>query len=480
MLKHTTSDWMDGLATAEAVQKGKVSIVETVQAAIDRAEAVNPKLNGLSEKLYERALQQAAKAKPGEGVFSGVPMLIKDLFLPVQGARMSNGSLLGAHTIAPFDAEVTTRLNKAGTITFGTTTAPEFGTSYTTESRLFGATRNPWNIEHVAGGSSGGAAVMVAARVLPFALGNDGGGSLRVPASACGIFGFKPSRGLVPMGPAVGEGWAGMSTSHVMSISVRDNAAALDVLGGADLGAPYAAPQQQQSFLSSTTGPGPKGLRVGVIRHMAPWTTHADCLEAVDETVALLQSLGHHVEETTLPVDAMEFLDQVFTIIGSQTTSLLRFMGHMAGQPMDHSLLEARHRVILREKGNMSGADYADAVNYIHAFGRRMAELMTRYDVLLNPTLAQPLPKIGTLMIDDSHTLADLLHLFHGFSPFTAFFNASGQPAMSVPLHWSANGLPVGSHFAAAFGQDALLFALAAQLEEARPWADRLPPVSAI
>ncbi|MCJ8507098.1 amidase [Rhizobium lemnae] len=468
----------DGLDLASQIQKGILTPAEALSDAIRKVEKVNPQLNAIAEKLYETASEEA-KSGIAEGPFAGVPILTKDLFTPVRGARMTNGSLPLKDSVMPFDAEITIRLRRAGFTIFGTTTSPEFGSSYTTESRLFGATRNPWSLDHICGGSSGGAAAMVAARVLPVAHGNDGGGSLRVPASACGVFGLKPSRGLTPMGPAVGEGWAGMSTSHVISISVRDSAAALDQLAGADLGAPYAAPHHVQSLLSAATGAAPKGLRIGLVSHISPWQSHADCVEAVQKTAELCQSLGHHVEETILPVEALEFYDQVFTIIGSQTRSLMNFLGRMAGHPMDEQLLEARHRVILRDKGNLSGADYAAAVDYIHAFGRRMAALFQRYDVLLTPTMARPPARIGELVVKDEDDIGSLIETFHSFSPFTALFNASGQPAMSVPLHWNSAGLPIGSHFAAAFGGEPLLFALAAQLEKAAPWSHRIPPINA-
>lgn len=468
----------DGLDLAGRIRQGELSPHAALAQAISRLEQVNPRLNAVAEKLYQLGEQSVTQGLPA-GPFHGVPMLTKDLFTPVAGARMSNGSLLLKDNVMPFDDEIVIRMKKAGFAIFGTTASPEFGTSYTTESRLFGATRNPWSPDHICGGSSGAAAALVAARVLPIAHGNDGGGSLRVPASACGVFGLKPSRGLMPMGPAIGEGWAGMSTSHVISISVRDSAAVLDQLAGADQGAPYAAPHYGQSFLAAATGLAPKGLRVGLVRQLPPWPTHPDCIEAVQKTAALCEQLGHRVEETAFPVEGLEFYDTVFTIIGSQTRSLMHLLGRLAGHPIDEQALEARHRVILRDKGALSGAEYAAAVDYIHAFGRRMAALMERYDVILTPTMAQPPARIGTLTVREEQSISDLIHTFHGFSPFTALFNASGQPAMSVPLHWNEQGLPIGLHFAAGFGQEPLLFALAAQLEQAAPWAHRRPPICA-
>ncbi len=468
----------DGLALAERIRKGENSRREVVMQAIERMRRVNPQLNALIDDLGEQARDTTAVAST-DGAFSGVPTLVKDLFLPVKGARMTNGSLIGKAAVAPYDAEVVTRARATGLAIIGTTTSPEFGTSYTTESRLFGATANPWSLDHTAGGSSGGSAAMIAARAVPFAFGNDGGGSLRVPASCCGIFGLKPTRGRVPMGPTVGEGWAGMGCNNIMSISIRDSAAMLDALSGMDIGAPYAAPHDAESLVSAVAK-RPIGLRIGLVRQLAPFETSAECLEAVDDAARLCAELGHHVEETTLPIETMEYYDTVFTIIGAQTTSLLAMIAQVTGRPVDEANLEARTRIILREKGAVSGATYAAAVDWLHAFGRRMGHLMQRYDVLLSPTLAKPPAKLGSFQLDDGNSLADLIQLFHGFSPFTSLFNASGQPAMSVPLYWSQSGLPIGSHFASGFGREDVLFALAGQLEEARPWASRIPPVNAL
>jgi len=468
----------DGIALAEQIRKGEMSRKEAVTQAIKRMRRVNPDLNALIDDLGEDALDTASAAS-GDGVFGGVPTLVKDLFMPVKGARMTNGSLVIREAVAPFDAEVVARARATGLTIIGTTTSPEFGTSYTTESRLFGRTANPWSLEHTAGGSSGGSAAMIAARAVPFAFGNDGGGSLRVPASCCGIFGLKPTRGRVPMGPVVGEGWAGMGCNNIMSISVRDSAAMLDALSGMDIGAPYAAPHDAESLLSAV-GKRPKGLRIGLIKQLPPFETSTECLDAADDTARLCAELGHHVEETTLPLDTMEYYDTIFTIIGAQTKSFLTMVGQVTGRPVDPVNLEARTRIILREKGDVSGAAYAAAVDWVHAFGRRMGHLMQRYDVLLSPTLAKPPERLGSFHVDDDNSLADLIELFHSFSPFTSLFNASGQPAMSVPLCWSQAGLPIGSHFAAGFGREDVLFALAGQLEEARPWAGRIPPVNGL
>ncbi|MEE4954390.1 amidase family protein [Pseudomonas alliivorans] len=469
----------DATGLAEWVRRGEVQPVDLLEAVILRIEQVEPQLNAVAERLYDSARSTALNLKKGEGVFAGVPTLIKDLFSPVNGAVMSNGSLSMGAFRANFDAEGVSRLRRAGCVLVGTSTAPEFGTSYSTESTRFGATRNPWNPDHSAGGSSGGAAALVAARVVPFAHGNDGGGSLRVPASCCGVFGFKPSRGLMPSGPMVGEGWAGLSTSHALTLSVRDSAALLDATAGMDLGAPYAAPIQATPY-GNAVRHDPKSLRVALIEQSGTWPTSDESLAAVRDAAQLCESLGHRVERVSLPVVLPEFLDHVFTIIGANTRNHVDLLGRMRGFDVQDAELEARTRIILRDKGDVSGAQYAAAVEWIHALGRRLAVFMQDYDTILSPVLTREPARMGELVVPDtSLSFDELIERSHRYSPFAALFNASGQPAMSVPLSWSAAGLPMGAHFAGRFGEESTLLALAGQLERARPWRRRVPLVNA-
>lgn len=472
-------DKEDASGLAALVRVGDVQPIELLDAVIERLEQVEPQLNAVAERLYEQAREAALEPRAREGLFAGVPTLIKDLFAPVQGAAMTNGSLALGGARADFESEVVARLRRAGCLIVGTSTAPEFGTSYSTESTRFGATRNPWNTQHSAGGSSGGAAALVAARVVPFAHGNDGGGSLRVPASCCGVFGLKPSRGLLPSGPMVGEGWAGMGTNHCITLSVRDSAALLDATAGIDLGAPYAAPLQVQPYLTALEQ-APRPLRIALVDQLGPWPTSMESLAAVHQAASLCESLGHRVEPARLPVVLPEFLDQVFTIIGASTQNYVDLLGRMRGAPVQPEELEIRTRIILRDKGGVSGAQYAAAVEWIHALGRQLALFMQDYDLILSPTLTREPVPIGELDLRDaSLSLDELIEHFHSYSPFTALFNASGQPAMSVPLYWSAQGLPIGAHFAGRFGEEVTLLALAAQLEQAQPWRQRVPPVNA-
>ncbi len=468
-------DNSDAVTLAETINLGEISAGELLEAVIQRLEKVEPQLNAVAEKLYD----QARECRPAEGPFSGIPTLVKDLFAPLAEARMSNGSLALGEARPGLDDELVGRLRKAGCVFIGTSTAPEFGTSYSTESTRFGATRNPWNTMRSAGGSSGGAAALVAARVVPFAHGNDGGGSLRVPASCCGVFGFKPSRGLMPNGPLVGEGWGGMGTAHAITLSVRDSAALLDLTAGADLGAPYAAPARPASYVDALQRPQ-RPLRIALVEQLAPWPTSPEALAAVRHSAKLCEQLGHEIVPTSLPVDLPQFLDQAFDIIGPSTRSYVEMLGQMRGHPVDREELEPRTRIVLAEKGDISAVQYVRAIEGIHALGRQMANFMQDYDLILTPTLTREPPLIGTLDItDDQAGMEALIDCYHSYSPFTAIFNATGQPAMSVPLYWTEEQLPIGAHFVGRFGEERTLLALAAQLEREQPWAHRRPPVNA-
>lgn len=467
----------DGRGLATLVRKREVSPAELLEAAIARVEKVEPHINAVSERIYEQARSEATRSGAGEGPFAGVPTLVKDMFTPMAGARMTNGSRSLGEFRSPMDCEIVSRLRRAGCQLFGTTTVPEFGVSYSTESHRFGVTRNPWNLEHSAGGSSGGAAALVAARAIPFAHGNDGGGSLRVPASCCGVFGFKPSRGLMPSGPMVGEGWAGLGTAHAITLSVGDSAALLDATAGSDLGAPYASPVPLTPY-SRALELEPRPLKIALVSALSPWPAQPEALAALHHTATLLESLGHHLIPANLPVNTAQFFDATFDIIGAHTQGYLEMLGALRGCPVALHELEPRTRVILRERGQLTATRYIAAVEYLHALGRTMAGFLEDYDVILTPTVNRAPPQLGELAFnDESHSLQDFIELSHRYSPYTALFNATGQPAMSVPLHWTPEGLPLGSHFAGRFGDELTLFSLAAQLERAQPWANRKPSI---
>ncbi len=472
---HHLVDSLDATDLAALIKAGEIQASELLEVCIERVEKVNPRLNAVAEKLYD----SARSAPVQEGPFSGVPTMVKDLFAPLQEARSTNGSLALGEARPGFDDSTVSRLRASGCRFIGTTTSPEFGTCYSTESQRFGATLNPWNTARSAGGSSGGSAALVAARAIPFAHGNDGGGSLRVPASCCGIFGLKPSRGRVPSGPMVGEGWGGMGTTHALTVSVRDSAALLDVVSGEDLGAPYAAPTQVVSFVDQLKQPV-RPLRIALIEEFSPYPSSAEAVNAVRSTAALCESLGHTVTTAQLPVDLEAFLNSAFNVIGASTRSYLDLVGQLRGSPVTDAELEVATRIILREKGGISGVEYVKSIEMFHAFGRAMANFMLDYDVILTPTLTREPPLIGELVMQNENaSLEDFIQLSHSYSPFTALFNATGQPAMSVPLYWTSDGLPLGSHFVGRFADEATLFALAQQLELARPWAQAQPEVNA-
>ena len=472
---HRLVDSHDATDLAALIKAGEIQASELLEVCIERVEKVNPELNAVAEKLYD----SARHTTPEEGPFSGIPTMIKDLFAPLKEARSTNGSLALGEARLGIDDSTVGRLRAAGCNFIGTTTSPEFGASYSTESQRFGATRNPWNTAHSAGGSSGGSAALVAARAIPFAHGNDGGGSIRVPASCCGIFGLKPSRGRVPSGPLAGEGWGGMGAAHALTLSVRDSAALLDAVAGEDLGAPYAAPTQAVSFVDQLKQPV-RPLRIALVEQIAPYSSSPEALKAVRATAALCESLGHNVTPAQLPIDLSAFLNSAFNVIGASTRSYLDLVGQMRGTPVTDPELEVNTRIILREKGGISAVDYVRSIEMFHTLGRVMANFMLDYDVILTPTLTREPPLIGDLVMkDENASLEEFIHLSHSYSPFTALYNATGQPAMSVPLHWTPEGLPLGSHFAGRFADEATLFVLALQLEQARPWAQKIPTVNA-
>ncbi|MBN0985998.1 amidase [Amphritea pacifica] len=472
---HKLMDESDATALADLIKQGEVKKDELLEASIERLEQVNPALNAVAEKLY----QSARNSEPASGIFAGIPTLIKDLFAPVKEARMTNGSVALGEARPQLDDSVVTRLRASGIRFIGTSTAPEFGTSYTTESTRFGATHNPWNLQHSAGGSSGGAAAIVASRVVPFAHGNDGGGSLRVPASCCGVFGLKPSRGRVPSGPLVGEGWGGMGTAHAITLSVRDSATLLDIVSGADLGAPYASPADNKPFAASLNDPL-KPLRIALIEDAGPWTVSPAALESVQHTAKLCSHLGHHVEVVKFPVDLLNFFEAAFNIIAPNTKSYVEMLGDMRGAPVQNEELEPATRIIVREKGMISAVQYVRSIEHMHALGRQMAAFLQKFDLLLTPTVVREPPQLGELhVLDESMSLEQFIELSHSYSPYTAVFNGTGQPAMSVPLYWSKNDLPIGSHFVARFGDEATLFKLARQLEQLQPWNQKVPPINA-
>jgi len=469
----------DAVGLAHLVQRREVQPIELVEAAIGLISHADAGLNFMAETLFNEARQAALRVDP-TAPLAGVPTVVKDLFPGVGGACMSNGSRLFSGVRAPGDDEVVTRMRRAGLVILGTSTAPELGLNLSTESALHGATRNPWNPALSAGGSSGGSSVAVAARVVPLAHASDGGGSIRVPASACHLFGLKPTRGRVPMGPQVGEGWGGLACVHAVSRSVRDSAQMLDCLHGPDAGAPYHAPAVAGSFRSALDEPLPR-LRIRLLERTGT-ARSADSAAVVARAARLAQDLGCEVEPLPqLPVAEDQAWHHLFVIMAANVRALLGMVERMSGRPVNPQALEPWTRVLLAAHAKDRVADYVDAVNGCHTLGRTMAGLLQPGDLLLMPTTETPTPPLGYLSTtDESRSYDTYRERFMAYAPTAPLFNMSGQPAMTVPLYRSAQGTPLGAQFVASQGGERALLTLAAHLERAAPWAqDRPEPVAA-
>ncbi len=466
----------DGIGLAGLVKARQVSAQELLDVAMERVDLRNPALNAVVYRMYDQAQAAVAAGLPS-GPFSGVPYLLKDLGILYAGTVTSSGSSAFRNFVADHDSEMVTRLKRAGLVIFGKTHSPEFGLATSSESRLFGATRNPWNPEYSAGGSSGGSATAIAAGMLPMAHATDGGGSIRIPASCCGLFGLKPTRARTPMGPDFGERWSGLGCAHAITRSVRDSAALLDATSGPDVGDPYWAPPPSRPYLLEV-GVSPGRLRIAVTTKA--WNGHAvdpECVAAVTEAAKLCESLGHHVEEASPAIDEVARGKAVGVIVTSQTRAALQRAAAVLGRQATAEDVETITWGYVEFARQFSASDYAAAIDVLHRTGRDVGRFFTRYDILLTPTMCTPPHKLGVISL--MRTDSDAFHkeLF-GDIAFTSLFNTSGNPAMSVPLHWSPAGLPVGVQFVGRFGDEATLFHLAAQLEAAQPWANRRPPPS--
>jgi amidase len=467
---------LDATAQAELVRRREVKPLELVEAAIRRIERLNPALNAVITPLFEDA--RAAAADPPHGPFRGVPFLVKDLQATCADVRHTAGSRLLADFVAPMDTELVTRLRAAGLVIVGTTNTPEFGILPTTEPQLHGPARNPWDPTRSTGGSSGGSAAAVAARLVPIAHANDGGGSIRIPASCCGLFGLKPTRARNPLGPFVGDLMNGLVVEHAVTRSVRDSAALLDVTAGADPGAPYWAPPPARPFREEVGTP-PGRLRIAVVTSAPTGVPiHPDCVAAVRDAAALCAELGHHVEDATLPVSGEVLTECFVTVWTTGVAWTVDAMARATGRSVTRESVEPLTWALAEAGRQRSGADYLAAIQGLQMISRAVALFMQAWDVVLTPVVAEPPPPLGTFDATLDNPLAGFLRAAE-YVPFTPLANATGQPAMSVPLSWNAAGLPVGAHFVGRFGDEATLFRLAAQLEAARPWAGRVPALAA-
>jgi len=468
-------DKYDALGLAELIAKKQITSAELLDAVRQRVEAINPKINAFNHLFFDNAEEQI-KSGLGQGPFHGVPFALKDLGQYLKGTVTSAGGRVWKDQVADYDSTLVTRYKLGGLVIFGKTTSPELGLTTTTESVLYGQTRNPWNLERTSGGSSGGASSVVASRILPMAHASDGGGSIRIPASCCGLFGLKPTRGRVPMGPGQFEGWNGLSAHHAVTISVRDSAALLDVSSGVELGSPYYPPPQNRPFLHEV-GADPGNLRIALIAD-SPTGTPVDpeCKQAATEAAKLCEYLGHIVDEAKWPVDAATLRGAFLPIVNVSVARALDDAEAPLGRPVTDKDVEPVTWAMAQQGRNINSVAYSRAIAMVHQIGFIMAKFQQTYDVIINPTLGKPPAPLGVLSLSPKDMQTFTKEITE-FSPFTAIYNVTGQPSMSAPLHWTPDGLPVGVMFSARFGDEATLFRLAAQLEKARPWAEQRPKI---
>ena len=488
----------DATGLAALVRAREVTPLELIEVAVEQLERVNPEINAVVYRMDDEA-RALASSVDRDAVFAGVPFLAKDLGSNYAGHPTSGGSRVAAGLVAEEDTELVRRLRTTGVSVLGKTSTPEFGLLPYTEPELWGPCRNPWSLDRTPGGSSGGSAAAVAAGIVPMAGGGDGAGSIRIPASCCGLFGLKPSRGRIPPGPRDAEPWQGCVTEHVLTRSVRDSAAMLDATHGPEAGSPYRIAPPGRPFAEEVeAAPG----RLRIAWTTVPWLgstdPHPDCMEAVADAVRLLERLGHRVTEATPRFDgrafAQAFMYMVVGEVGADFEDLLQDLG----RPPRRGEVETLTWALDLVAKTVSAKDLASSLRLLERSGKVVGRFFANYDILVTPTVATPPPRIGELvpgrieqlqlglmsalgsgtLINATRTLDRIADGAFEFLPWTPVFNISGQPAMSVPLHWNAAGLPVGVHFAARTGDEAMLLRLAGQLERERPWFDRVPHVS--
>ena len=466
----------DAVGLAELVRNKEVLPSELTEEAIRRIEAFNPAVNAVVYKAYDMARALAARqdgAAP-TGPLHGVPFLLKDILGDCQGLPSTLSSRMLRDRVMPQDCELVSRLRKAGLNFIGKSNTPEFGILPTSESAYYGPVRNPWNLDYSTGGSSGGAAAAVATGMVPAAHGNDGGGSIRIPASCCGLVGLKPTRARNSLAPDFGDLLGGLLDEHALTRTVRDSAALLDATQGMVPGDPYRAPPVSGSFLAEVTR-HPGSLRIAFSRvDPAGRPLHRDCIAAVEETAKLLESLGHTVEEAQPQIEQESFVGAFTTLWFAGIAFAVELMSMQLGRPPQAGELEGLTQAV-RERGlAVSAVEFQLSEFVLQQTGREMARFHQRYDCWLTPTLATPPIRNGIVDVQEQD-LQKAYAPIVDYSPFTALHNASGQPAISLPLHWNAEGLPIGLMLSAAFGDEALLFRLAGQLEQASPWKDKRP-----
>jgi amidase len=485
----TDTRWIDATGQAELVAAGEVTAVELLDAAIERIEAIDPHLNAVNIRWFDHARDVAAGVDAGAaagGAFRGVPFLLKDLWASYEGQLLSNGNkaLKAAAVPSAADTTLVARCRDAGFVTAGRTSSPEFGSVPTTEPEAWGATRNPWNLDHIPGGSSGGAAAAVAAGLVPIAHASDGGGSIRIPASCCGLVGLKPSQGRITLGPFRDE--SNLGVELCVSRTVRDTARYLDAVRGPGIGDTVIAPAPVRPYVDEL-GVDPGRLRIGLLdHHPHGHPVHDDCADAARAAAIVLQSLGHHIEPAfpTALADP-EFARRFGALWATNMAVSIARIGEALGREITVDDVELMNWTQAQFARQVSGVDYAMALAASVAF-RRSVQAWWRpgpehadadgFDLLLTPTLGEPPLPVGSFRNDPANPMAPVARS-GTFVPFTPAFNASGQPAISLPMRWNADGLPIGVQLVAAYGREDVLIRVASQLEAAAPWVDRRPPI---
>lgn len=475
MMKYSDYTQLDGIAAAAGIRNKEFTSAELTACAIDRARQVNPTLNAIVHESFELGLKQA-KLLDNEPELrtrsrvAGLPFLIKDL-AEVKGLATTYGSALYANHVSPANSNIVAKYIQAGLPILGKTNTPEFGLTLTTEALANGPCRNPWNLDYSTGGSSGGAAAAVAAGIVPVAHASDGGGSIRIPASCCGLFGMKPSRGLTAIGDTLNESWGGMSVGHVLSRSVRDSAAFLDVIK-LDQSHLYPLPASPDSFYDSIheTGMDSRKLRIAVqFNHPTGEAVDHDCILAVRKAAELCESLGHHVEEAAHPIDHSLAGRAMSRLINTYIYQSVSKRAEELQLPLEDCPLESSTLTMAKRGQAVSASAYVDARNCLIVAEQQLQDFYQQYDVILQPVLSKVPAKLGWLDMD-SEDLKEYGSRFTTYSGFTSLANGTGQPSMSVPMHMAESNLPVGALFTAAWGDDATLLQLATQLENAAPW----------
>ena len=486
----------DASGLAELVRAGAVTADELLDIALARIEALNPRINAVVHLMADDARRDAKRAV--KGPFTGVPFLAKDLTTMYSGHPTSSGSRFLKDHVVTWDSELARRVKATGVSVAGKTNTPEWGLLPVTEPEAWGPARNPWDTERSPGGSSGGSGAAIAAGIVPMAGGGDGGGSIRIPASCCGLFGLKPTQFRTPSGPRRGQLWRGAAVEHVLTRSVRDSAVMLDATHGPDAGAPVHIPPPERPFAQEVEA-DPGRLRIAWTTIPAvPTEVHADCVAAVQDAVALLEELGHEVVEDHVAIDGPTFARQFLTVVAGELGADVDEASQAVGRRPRRDELEPSTYALSLLSDALSAKEFAQALRWMEVMGRDVGRFFQEYDLVLTPTVSTPPPPIGTITPSPSERLQlkilgalgsgrlikaaglidEAAKTALDFIPWTPIYNVTGQPAMSVPLYWSDDGLPIGVHLVARYAQEATLFRLAGQLERARPWFDRLPELA--